>query len=77
VGAKIFALEREVVGFPRCQDKVEGIFEAFAAFFLRNVKPDVIEREGAPPDPQLEPPIAENVSGRCLLDDLQRVVQRQ
>src|SRR5215469_92606 len=76
-GTKIFAVERKRLALPRRQDEVERFLEALAALFLRDIEPDVIERERAAPDPEFEPSIAEDVGGRGLLDDLHRAMQRQ
>jgi hypothetical protein len=77
MGTEIFALERELLAFPRRKDEVERLLEPFPAFLLRNIEPDVIERERAAPDPEFEPSVAEDIGGRGLLDDLHRVMQRQ
>src|SRR5215831_7454589 len=76
-GTKIFALERELLALPRREDEIERFLEAFAALFLGDVKPDIVERERAATDPEFEPSIAEDVGGRGLFDDLHRIVQRQ
>ena len=73
--AKIFALEREVFALPRREDEVERLLKALAALFLRDVEPDIIERESAPSDPELEPSVAENVGDGRLFDDLYWMVQ--
>jgi hypothetical protein len=37
MGAEIFALEREIFGFPSRQNEIERLFEAFAALLLRDI----------------------------------------
>jgi hypothetical protein len=75
--AKMFALKRESFALPRREDEVERLLKAFTALFLRDVEPDVIERERAASDSEFEPSVAEDVGNRRLLDDLHRVVQGQ
>ena len=73
----IFAVKREVFALPCPENEIERLFEAFAALFLRDVEPDVIEWERAPSDPEFETPIAQDIGDRRLLGDLHRVVQGQ
>src|SRR5208282_6019072 len=75
--AKIFALKREVFSLPGREDEVERLLKALAALFLRDVEPNIIERESAPSDSEFEPSVAEDVGDCRLLDDLHRVVQGQ
>src|SRR5271166_5373497 len=75
--AKIFALKREVFSLPGREDEVERLLKALAALFLRDVEPNIIERESAPSDSEFEPSVAEDVGDCRLFDDLHRVVQGQ
>ena len=62
---------------PRLQDEVERLLEARSALLLWDVVAGVVNRRGAPPDSELQAPVAEQVGGGGLLGGLHRVVQRE